>query len=201
MHEEELELNELLKRRAEESANQAEIDAQIKDKFERECTVMVSDLSSFSKLTHEHGIIHTLGLIAKAHEIAAPILKALGGEVLRADHESLVVLFNKPMEAVMAARAVNRAFEEYNSKVSPENALAISLGIGHGNVIKVGDKVYGDQVNQAARLGEDVEGKCEVKLTPEAYEGVKHLQSLNFRQSAPVQLGGLEIQPYELIFT
>lgn len=201
MHEEEMALTELLKKRGEKTVNQAEIDQQIKEKFEKEYTVMVSDLSSFSKLTHEHGIIHTLGLIAKAHEIAAPILKALGGEVLRADPESLIVLFSKPMEAVMAARAVNRAFEEYNSQATPENALAISLGIGHGKIIKAGDKVYGDQVNQAARLGEDVEGKCEVKLTPEAYEGVKHLQSLLFRQSAPIQLGGFEIQPYELIFT
>jgi hypothetical protein len=55
-------------------------------------------------------------------------------------------------------------------------------------------------VNQAQRLGEDVSGKCEVRITPEAYEGVKHLSSLQFRESSSIQIGGLTFRSYELIF-
>lgn len=192
------ELKELLGKRG---AGDPAIDQEIIQKFEKECTIMVSDLSSFSKLTHEQGIIHSLTLIAKAHEIAEPILRTLGGEVLRANPESLVVLFRKPMDAVMAARAVNRTFEEYNAGVSERDKLSISLGIGHGKVLKVGNRAYGDQVNQAHRLGEDVTGKCEVRLTPEAYQGVKHLASLQFRESGQIQIGGLTVSSFELIFT
>jgi len=195
------EMEELLRKRGSGEGDVAAIDGEILKKFGKECTVMVSDLSSFSKLTHEQGIIHSLGLIAKAHQIAAPILKTLGGEVLTADPEMLVVLFRKPMDAVMAARAVNRAFEENNAGATENSKLAISLGIGHGKLLKVGDKIYGDQVNQAHRLGEDVTGKCEVKLTPEAYEGVKHLSSLQFREAGQIQIGGLNVSTYELIFT
>ena len=105
-----------------------------------------------------------------------------------------------PMDAVMAARAVNRAFEEHNAGVSDKEKLSISLGIGHGKMLKAGDRVYGDQVNQAARLGADVAGSCDVRLTPEAYEGVKRLESLHFRESEEIQLGGLAVKPFELIF-
>jgi len=195
------ELEELLRKRGAGEGDVAAIDGEIAGKFEKECTVMVSDLSSFSKLTHEQGVIHSLGLIAKAHEIAEPILRTLGGEVLRADPESLVVLFRKPMDAVMAARAVNRAFEEHNGSVSENDKLSISLGIGHGKILKVATRVYGDQVNQAHRLGEDVTGKCEVRLTPEAYAGVKHLESLQFKESGQIQTGGLTVSVFDLIFT
>ena len=196
-----IEFNDLLRKRVEGKGDASFIDKEIAQRFEKEYTVMVSDLSSFSKLTHEVGIIHSLGLIAKAHEIAEPILRTLGGEVLRADPESLVVLFRRPMDAVMAARAVNRAFEEHNSGVSEDHKLSICLGIGHGKMLRAGGCVYGDQVNQAYRLGEDVFGKCEVRLTPEAYEKVAHLESLQFRESGSVQIGGLTLKAYELIFT
>ena len=197
--EETRELEELLRRR--KGGDPAAIDAEISSKFETEYAVVISDLSSFSKLTQEKGIVHAMGLIVEAHTIAEPILSTLGGEVLRADPESLVVLFQSSMDAVMAARAVNRAFEDHNAETPDENKLAICLGIGFGKMIRAGDHIYGDQINQAYRIGEDVSGHCEVHLTPEAYEGVKHLGSLEFTESSPIQLGELTLNSYSLVFT
>jgi len=169
--------------------------------FGRDCTIMISDFSSFLALAKEKGIVAALCMIEKAHEIAEPILKALGGEVLRAEPDCLVVIFTKPIDAVMAARAVSRAFEEQNRKQAGGDQLAICLGIGHGRLLVTEDRIYGEQAIITARLGRAREGRFEVKITPEAYEGVKHLESLAFSPADAVMIGGISITPYQLVFT
>ena len=169
--------------------------------FGRNCTVMISDFSSFLGLAKEKGIVSALAMVEKAHEIAAPILRTLGGEVLRADPDTLLVIFKKPVDAVMAARAVSRAFDEHNRKQTGSDQLSISFGIGHGRVLVTENRIYGEQAIMASRLGKAREGKFEARLTTEAYEGVKHLESLVFVPADAVMIGGIAVTPYQLMFT
>ena len=194
-------LKELLKKIVSQESDVETVGSELDSELGRDCTVMISDFSSFVGLAMEKGIVSALSMVEKAHVIAEPILAALGGEVLRAEPDSLVVIFSKPMDAVMAARAVSRTFEEHNSNEVDGSQLSICLGIGHGHMLVTETKVYGEQAMLAAGLGKAVEGKFEVRLTPEAHEGVKHLESLVFGQAEPVMIGGVEITPHNLIFT
>ena len=63
------------------------------------------------------------------------------------------------------------------------------------------NQVFGEQAIMASRLGEAVEGELEVRLTPQAYEAIKSMESLRFAQAEPVRIGGVEITPYKLILT
>jgi len=194
-------LKELLKKIASKESDVETAGAELDQEFGRECTVMISDFSSFLGLAQEKGIVSALAMVEKAHEIAEPILGALGGEVLRAEPDSLVVIFTKPLDAVMAARAVSRACEEHNKQEAGGEKLALCLGIGHGRMLVTENHVYGGQAILAARLGEAIEGKFEVRLTPEAYEGVKQLESLTFGSADPLMIGGVSITPHHLVFT
>jgi len=193
-------LRELLKQIA-STGNVGSAGREIDAEFGRDCAIMTSDFSSFLGLAREKGIVSALAMVEKAHEIAAPILRTLGGEVLRADPDTLTVIFKKPVDAVMAARAVSRAFDEHNRKQTGTDQLSISFGIGQGRVLVTGDRVYGEQAIIASRLGKAKEGKFEARLTPEAYEGVRHLESLVFTPSDAVMIGGIAVTPYQLMFT
>jgi len=192
-------LKELLKQIASGQTDPQSAESQIDSEFGKDCTVMISDFSSFLGLTREKGIALALSMVEKAHEIAEPIMGALGGKVLRAELDSLTVTFDKTMDAVMAARALSRAFEEHNTKQSDGTKLAICLGIGTGRMIVTENQVFGEQAIMASRLGEAVEGELEVRLTPEAHEAVKNMESLQFAQGESLSIGGIEITPYKLI--
>jgi len=192
-------LKELLKQIVSQQSDVATVESQLDGELGRDCAVMVSDFSSFLGLARDKGIVSALSMVEKAHEIAAPILSALGGEVLRAEPDMLVVVFPKTIDAVMAARAVSRTFET-NNKEATEDKLAVCIGIGKGRMLVTDDQVYGDQAMIAARLGEAVEGEFEVRLTPEAHDDVQHLESISFSESDPVMIAGVSIAPYKLIF-
>ncbi len=192
-------LKELLNQIASSQTDPQSAASRIDSEFGRDCTVMVSDFSSFLELTREKGTVIALSMVEKAHEISKPILSTLSGNVLRAELDSLVVTFDKTMDAVMAARALSRAFEEHNSKQSDGTKLAVCLGIGTGRMIVTESQVFGEQAIMASRLGEAVEGELEVRLTPEAHEAVKSMESLQFAQAEPVNIGGVQITPYKLI--
>jgi len=194
-------LKELLKQIASGQADPQAAAGRIDSEFGKDCTVMVSDFSSFIGLTREKGTALALSMVEKSHEISKPILSTLSGNVLRAELDGLVVTFDKTMDAVMAARALSRTFEEHNDKQSDGTRLAICLGIGTGRMIVTENQVFGEQAIMASRLGEAVEGEFEVRLTPEAYEAVKSMESLQFAQAEPVKIGGIEITPYKLILT
>lgn len=194
-------LKELLKQIASGQLDPQSAASRIDSEFGKDCTVMVSDFSSFLGLTREKGTALALSMVEKAHEIAAPILSTLGGKALRTELDSLVVTFDKTMDAVMAARALSRAFEEHNSKQSGGAKLSICLGIGAGRMIVTENQVFGEQAIMASRLGEAVEGELEVRLTPQAYEAIKNMESLHFARAEPVRIGGVEITPYKLILT
>lgn len=192
-------LKETLKRIAEKEMTVEEAEGQLDTELGRDCTVMISDFSSFLGMAREKGIIKALSMVERAHVIAEPILSALGGEVLKAEPDLLVVIFSKPIDAVMAARALSRAFEETNNQEGGAQ-FAICLGIGQGRMLVTENQIFGDQAILAARLGEAVEGSFEIRLTPEAYEGVKHLESLSFSETEPIMVGGVSIAPFKLIF-
>ncbi|GEM_PF-2117107 len=193
-------LKELLSKIASQESDIDTAGAELDREFGRDCTVMISDFSSFLGLAMEKGIVSALSMVEKAHEIAEPILGTLGGEVLQAEPDRLVVIFSKPLDAVMAARAVGRAFEEHNTEKVGDANLALCLGIGHGRMLVTENQVYGDQAIIAGRLGKAIEGKFEARLTPEAYEGVKQLESLTFSPAEPIMIGGVSITPYHLVY-
>ena len=52
-----------------------------------------------------------------------------------------------------------------------EAAIHISVGIGYGEVLKIGDRdIFGHEMNLASKLGEDLAADDEILLTAAAYE-------------------------------
>ncbi len=164
-------LNALLAERNQYPARAAEIDAQIRQTFERKVAVLALDMCGFSRLTAQFGIIHFLSMIHQMEQAARPAIQDNGGQVIKQEADNILALFLHPAQALEAACNIVRAFESMNAVLPKERDIYGSIGIGYGDTLVIGNEdVFGAEVNHACKLGEDIAHRREILLTPAAYE-------------------------------
>jgi len=142
----------------------ARIEQLIRDIFEVEKAVFALDMSGFSLTVRREGILAYLGMIRRMQQITAPLVTRFGGEVVKFEADNLFALFDVPADAARAALAINRALaEEAGTQGRP---IRVSIGIDFGPILSVpGSDCFGDTVNTACKLGEDIAEAGEVLMT------------------------------------
>jgi len=166
------ELRALLRTRNEHPERLAEIDRLIRDRFTRTLSVLVLDMSGFSRLTQRYGIIHFLAMIERMQQLVLPVVSApqYGGRLLKLAADNVYAVFPDAPLALDAAREVQRRLAAANQVLPADWDVHVCVGIGHGDVLAVGDQeVYGSEMNLASKLGEDVGGGGEILLTAAAF--------------------------------
>jgi class 3 adenylate cyclase len=159
----------LLAERAAEPARAAEIDAEIRRRFERTVAVLVLDMCGFSRLTAKHGVIFYLAMIRQMHAAALPAVRDNGGTTIKTVADDLFAVFPTAAQAVEGALDVRRAFAAVNAAVPSDRDIHGSIGIGFGPTLLFDDAdLFGHEVNAASRLGEDLARGDEILLTPAA---------------------------------
>ncbi|MFT7521449.1 MAG: hypothetical protein ACI9MC_003600 [Kiritimatiellia bacterium] len=100
------ELKDLLKRR-ESAPDVSLVDRLIKERFGAQRAVMFSYMSGFSRLSHRQGIEHFLGPICQIRDLCIPVVQARG-RLVKAEAVNLFGTFDDPVEALLAARELQR---------------------------------------------------------------------------------------------
>ncbi len=167
------EFAELLRRRLEKPEEKEKIDAQIRERFETDAAVMMTDSVGFTRITASKGIIHSLSILQMHAELLRPVIERHRGELLKQDVDNLFAVFPSAKQAVDAAIAMNAALDGYNAVAEPDSTIQICTGIGFGRITRIEGDAFGDQVNKASKLGEDVASGKEILLTREAYDQVR----------------------------
>ena len=139
------------------------------DTFGEEQAVFVLDMSGFTRLTRKYGIIHYLSMVRRMQVTSGPIIQAYDGYMLKYDADNCFALFPKPLNAVNAAIAMQHAFEAANILTPDDLDIRIACGIDYGKILVVGNEdCFGDAVNRASKLGEDVAEAGDILVTKEA---------------------------------
>lgn len=155
-------LTELLRQRHTEPERLNEIDAEIRDRFSTTCAVVVIDMADFSRLTYVEGIIATLQQIQTMRDLTLPFIEQRQGRVLKFEADNVYATF----DTATAALATMEALMAHLYHIG----IGISVGIGYGEVLLIGDRnLFGHEVNLASKLGEDLAGDNEILLTESAY--------------------------------
>ena len=95
-----------------------------------------------------------------------PIAAAHGGTLIKVEADSFLLLFPGADGAVRCAVEMQRACQRFNEGRAPEARVLLCVGIGYGQVLRVGDRdVFGAEVNAASKLGEDIATANEVLVT------------------------------------
>ena len=130
---------------------------------------MVLDMSGFARTTQRRGIVAFLLMIHQMKRVAEPVVRANGGVVVKAEADNLYCLFETAADAVAASRKVMQRLESVNLLLPDDRRLYASIGIGYGRILNVDeDDIFGDEVNLASKLGEDIADKGMILLTPAA---------------------------------
>ena len=95
---------------------------------------------------------------------------------MKAEADNLFCLFDDVADAVRAGRDLVGQLNTVNLLLPEARRLYASIGIGYGRILNVEDKdLFGDEVNLASKLGEDVAGRGAILLTVAAYSRLSDL--------------------------
>lgn len=152
-----------------EATEQEDIRLSIWDRFGTTGATFISDMANFSRTSRIQGVCHFLKLIHRTREIVAPIIASNNGLLLKCDADNCYAYFEDPSDALRASFEVNAALFNMNQNHDLEEHVYLSVGIDYGRLLLVGDEdYYGDPVNTASKLGEDLAGKSETLITQRA---------------------------------
>ncbi len=141
------------------------------EKFGTEGTVFISDMASFSSTSRKVGVCHFLKMIHRARSIIAPIIESNRGTLLKCDADNCYAFFPNPDDAIKASFEINAALFAANDAFGIGEQIYLSVGIDYGRVLLIGDlDFFGDPVNTASKLGEDLAVREEVLVTQRAIE-------------------------------
>ena len=192
-------LFEMIAQRLAPGADVETIDKRIWAMFGETWAVLCSDMSGFTCRTQEFGIIHFLALIYEMRRLMKPIVLEHNGLIVKTEADNLFVIFRNLPEAIACAVKMHKATLQYSKSKTEDYQIAISIGIGYGEILKLGDTdCFGSEVNLAFKLGEDTARAGETLLTPNAYEAIKGDSTLNFTCVTPTD-GHLVKCYYQLI--
>ncbi len=166
----------LIAERARAGADASAIDRRIWDLFGEPWAVMFTDLSGFSRQVEAFGILHFLQIIYEHKQLLEPCLSRHDGILIKTEADSLLVIFRRTESALRCAVEMQAALQEANRGRPPETQVLLCVGIGYGDILRIGDHdVYGQQVNAASKLGEDTAKATEILLTRAARDNAAKL--------------------------
>ncbi len=193
-------LGRLLALRNEHPERLVEIDREIHDSFAETHAVMVLDMCGFSRLTARHGIIHFLAMIHRLHGVVLPIIDAHGGTLVKTEADNVFAVFPDVAPAVATAIEIQKRLDAANVFLPDDWDLHASLGIGYGELLMIGaDDMYGNEMNIASKLGEDIAGSGEVFLSDAAHARIADSASLDRYERRQVPISAMEVTAYKLI--
>lgn len=166
---------------------QAQITAEIWQLYGVDKAVLALDMSGFSSSTRREGIISYLAKIRKMHTLSKPLVHQYHGEVIKYEADNLLAVFDDCQQALNAACAIREACVE----------TGVSIGIDYGQVLVIPNKdCYGDTVNIAFKLGEDIAQQHEILITHAVKERISpHLALIQ----QEISISGLTFIAYQVL--
>jgi len=166
--------------------------------FGAEYAVFVLDMSGFSLLTRKYGIVHYLSMVRRMQLTTEPIVKSYGGSMIKYEADNCFAVFPDPLSAVHAAIAMQHAFREQNSMTPDDLDIHIACGIDYGKILVVGHRdCFGDPVNRASKMGEDLAAAGEILITREAMQLVPTESGIKTHE-LNVSISGITIPAYRI---
>jgi adenylate cyclase len=188
----------LLRQRGVGAEGNPEVEQQIFDRYMDHCAVMVLDSSGFTRLTQSHGIIHFLSLVVSMRDLVEPLCDKHGAIAHWAEADNVYAIFKTAGDGLRCAMEIQTVVMASNVPRPETSRLPVCIGLGTGRMLRIGgENVYGDEMNLASKLGEDIADPDEILITPTVLAevgddapGVERLEQ---------RISGVDIEYYRVI--
>ncbi|MGY8827904.1 MAG: adenylate/guanylate cyclase domain-containing protein, partial [Candidatus Latescibacterota bacterium] len=113
--------------------------------------IFVTDVVGFSELMekNENG---TLKNLRACRDILDRLFEEHGGRIFNTAGDSVLAEFQSAVSAVICATEFQKLVKQRNLSMSQESQMWFRIGLNMGDVIIEGTNLYGEGVNNAARL-------------------------------------------------
>lgn len=173
-----------------------QIEQTLWEEYGAEYAVFVLDMSGFSLLTRKYGIVHYLSMVKRMQQTTEPIVKSFGGTMIKYEADNCFAVFPDPLAAVHAAVAMQHAFRAANLVTADDLDIQIACGIDYGKILVVGQEdCFGDPVNRASKMGEDLANSGEILVTKEAMQMIPEEAGIRSRE-LNVSISGITTPAY-----
>ena len=151
-------------------ADRPAIEALIRMTFQVTRAALVLDMTDFSISVRRTGILAHLALIRRMQVLArAPIVDA-GGEIVKHDADNVFAVFPDAAQALRAAEAIQQQLAGQGLATTDGCSVGASIGIDVGDILLIRETdFFGDAVNIASRLGEDLAARGEILVSERAW--------------------------------
>jgi len=147
-------------------AEKASREQGIRELFETDKAVLALDMSGFTVSVRRDGIIAHLCKIRRMQMLVAPLIRDHGGELVKYEADNALAVFDDSNQAVSAAVAINREIFALRQRLGESAVTPVGIGIDFGQLLLIpGKDCYGDPVNIAYKLAEDIARPAEVLVT------------------------------------
>ena len=162
-------LRAFLRRRARAAATaRPGLDRAHRDRLFCRRAVVFTDCADFTVRTLRDGILHFLMVFEAAAAGTAAVVRSTGGELLKVEADSLLILYPSVAAACRGVDAIEAFLRRFNASRPAREQAHFSYGVGFGDVLDLDGDAFGAEVNLASKIGEDLARPGEVLLTPEA---------------------------------
>lgn len=162
--------------------------------------VLIMDMSGFSRLTLKYGIVHYLSMVRRMQLASEPVINQHAGRVIKFEADNCFAAFDAPADAVRAAIALNDVFSSMNISTEDQFDIRVSIGIDDGDVLMIGGPDYfGDPVNFASKLGEDVAAPGEILISEHAFQQIPPEAGIT-GIPMEISISGIELNAFSIVF-
>lgn len=171
-----------------------EHESDIWDRYGQTVAVMVLDSSGFSRVSEKHGILHFLSRLMIMREIVQPVMEDHGLLESRFEADNLFAVFKHPDDAIKAALKAHEVVHQSNLMLTESEPFRVCIGIGFGPMLysETMEGYFGEEMNQASKLGEDTAEGGDTLLTASACEHAStELVSLFSKEN--LTISGIEV--------
>ena len=181
-----------------EKDKREKVKATLWQEFGKVKAVFVMDMSGFSLLSYRHGIVHYLSIVRRMQLTTKPIVEKYRGQVVKFEADNCFAMFDDSLSAVRAAIALNTAFFAMNVLTEDEFDIRVSIGIDYGEVLLIGGPDYfGNPVNCACKIGEDIGGPGEILITAAAFKQIPETAGIQGRKQE-LTIAGVPVEVYSI---
>ena len=170
------------------------IEAAVWKDYGMEGAVLVLDMTGFSRLTAQFGALHYLSMVRRMQVAAKAIIRRTRGELVKFEADNCFARFKTVDDALQAGLLLHTHFSMLNRETSDEYDIHISIGIDWGWYLLVDETdFYGNPVNRASKLGEDMAKADQILMTNDAFEKGVDLPSDIKAEMAKADVAGSSI--------
>ncbi|MGE0153356.1 MAG: adenylate/guanylate cyclase domain-containing protein [Reyranellaceae bacterium] len=185
---------------ADSEADVARLELELWRHFGRKGAAFVLDMAGTSRAVRERGIVPMLLRIRRMQRLGVPVIEAHDGEMVKAEADNLFAFFRHVRSAVDAAIALQRALADYNRDRAPQWRIEACIGIAQGRALILPEQdLFGDCVNIAAKLGEDLAQPGEILVALQAFSRIDTRENYA-GEGLKVEVSGLAIEAVRVAY-